>query len=191
MGIPTRLGGVVPAMTGVYLLLFVLVAATLFGLWRKRTDGRMRTVSPGPVPANANVTGGGAGVVVAPDDSEPLIVDGHPIEVVDHTLIPAADVLGAADLGQPLGEQATLLQFSSAFCAPCRSARAVLGDVASMVPGVVHIEVDAESHLELVRQLDVTRTPTVLVLDSTGRIRTRATGAPRKADVIAALGEVI
>ena len=119
MGIPTRLGGVVPAMTGVYVLLFVLVAATLFGLWRKRTDGRMRTVSPGPVPANANVAGG-AGVVVAPDDSEPLIVDGHPIEVVDHTLIPAADVLGPADLGQPLGEQATLLQFSSAFCAPCR-----------------------------------------------------------------------
>jgi thiol-disulfide isomerase/thioredoxin len=191
MGIPTGLGGVVPAMTGVYLLLFVLVAATLFGLWRKRTDGRMRTVSSGPVPANANVAGGGAGVVAAPDGSELLIVDGHPIEVVDHTLIPAADVLGPADLGQPLGEQATLLQFSSAFCAPCRTARAVLGDVASMVPGVVHIEVDAESHLDLVRQLDVTRTPTVLVLDATGRIRTRATGAPRKADVIAALGEVI
>ncbi len=193
MGIPTRLGGVVPAMTGVYVLLIVLVAATLFGLWRKRTDGRMRTVSSvsasTPVPATANVAG--AGVGGAPDDSEPLIVDGHPIEVVDHTLSPAADVLGPADLGQPLGEQATLLQFSSAFCAPCRTARAVLGDVASMVPGVVHIEVDAESHLDLVRQLDVTRTPTVLVLDSTGRIRTRATGAPRKADVIAALGEVI
>lgn len=193
MGIPTGLGGVVPAMTGVYVLLIVLVAATLFGLWRKRTDGRMRTVSSvsasTPVPATANVAG--AGVGGAPDDSEPLIVDGHAIEVVDHTLIPAADVLGPADLGQPLGEQATLLQFSSAFCAPCRTARAVLGDVASMVPGVVHIEVDAESHLDLVRRLDVTRTPTVLVLDSTGRIRTRATGAPRKADVIAALGEVI
>ena len=189
MGIPTGLGGVVPAMTGVYVLLIVLVAATLFGLWRKRTDGRMRTVASAPVPATANVAG--AGVVGAADDSEPLIVDGHPIEVVDHTLVPAADVLGPADLGQPLGEQATLLQFSSAFCAPCRTARAVLGDVAAMVPGVVHIEVDAESHLDLVRQLDVIRTPTVLVLDATGRIRTRATGAPRKADVIAALGEVI
>jgi thiol-disulfide isomerase/thioredoxin len=178
-------------MTGVYLLVIVLVAATLFGLWRKRTDGRMRTVSSAPVPATANVAGGGAEVVGATDDSEPLIVDGHPIEVADHTVIPAADVLGPADLGQPLGEKATLLQFSSAFCAPCRTARAVLGDVASMVPGVVHIEVDAESHLDLVRQLDVIRTPTVLVLDSTGRVRTRATGAPRKADVIAALGEVI
>jgi thiol-disulfide isomerase/thioredoxin len=175
-------------MTGVYVLVIVLVAATLFGLWRQRTDGRMRTVTAPPAPAPG--PGGGLGSA-AVDDSEPLLVDGHPIEVVDHTLVPAADVLGVADLGQPLGEQATLLQFSSAFCTPCRATRVVLGDVASMVPGVVHIEVDAESHLELVRQLDITRTPTVLVLDATGRIRTRATGAPRKADVIAALGEVI
>jgi thiol-disulfide isomerase/thioredoxin len=199
MGIPTCPGGVVPAMTGVYLLLIVLVAATLFGLWRKRTDGRMRPVvaaaasaaAPGDVSASSTGSSTISSRQGVADDSEPLILDGHPIEVADHTDIPAADVLGPADLGQPLGEQATLLQFSSAFCAPCRTARAVLGDVASMVPGVVHIEVDAESHLQLVRQLDVTRTPTVLVLDSTGRIRTRATGAPRKADVIAALGEVI
>jgi thiol-disulfide isomerase/thioredoxin len=199
MGIPTRPGGVVPAMTGFYVLLVVLVAATLFGLWRQRTDGRMRTVGtvPAPVPAGGGAAGGVAGTgagtagATAGDDSEPLIIDGHPIEVADHTVIPPADVLGPADLGQPLGEQATLLQFSSAFCAPCRATKVVLGDVAQMVPGVVHIEVDAESHLDLVRQLDVTRTPTVLVLDATGRIRTRATGAPRKADVIAALGEVI
>jgi thiol-disulfide isomerase/thioredoxin len=191
MGIPTGHGGVAAAMTGVYVLLIVLVAATLFGLWRQRTDGRMRTVGAAPARPPMPGTGGGAVVVGSADDSEPLIIDGHPVEVVDHSVIPAADVLGAADLGHPLGEQATLLQFSSAFCAPCRATKVVLGDVAAMVPGVVHIEVDAESHLDLVRQLDVTRTPTVLVLDSTGRIRTRATGAPRKADVIAALGEVI
>ncbi len=196
MGIPTGPGGVVPAMTGVYVLLIVLVAATLFGVWRKRTDGRMRTVAaviPAvPAPSAGGVVVGASGAAVAAaDDSEPLIVDGHPVEVADHTVIPASDVLGPADLGQPLGEQATLLQFSSAFCAPCRSTKVVLGDVAAMLPGVVHIEVDAESHLDLVRQLDVTRTPTVLVLDATGRIRTRATGAPRKADVIAALGDVM
>jgi len=195
-------------MTGFYVLLVVLLAATLFGLWRRRTDGRMRPVGTVPAPASsasaagasaaAGVAGGAApagatGPAAGPagDDSEPLIIDGHPIEIADHTVIPAADVLGPADLGQPLGEQATLLQFSSAFCAPCRATKVVLGDVAQMVPGVVHIEVDAESHLDLVRQLDVTRTPTVLVLDATGRIRTRATGAPRKADVIAALGAVI
>jgi thiol-disulfide isomerase/thioredoxin len=191
MGIPTDPGGVVPLMTGVYVLLVVLAAATLFGLWRQRTDGRMRSVSPAPLPSPVPAPAGDAGLEGVRDDSEPLVIDGHVVEVVDHAVIPAADVLGAADLGQPLGERATLLQFSSAFCAPCRAARVVLGDVAGMVPGVVHIEVDAESHLDLVRQLDVTRTPTVLVLDAAGRIRTRATGAPRRADVIAALGQVV
>ena len=52
-----------------------------------------------------------------------------------------------------LGERATLLQFSSAFCAPCRATRRVLGDVAAATPGVVHIDVDAEHHLDVVRRL--------------------------------------
>ncbi|MSZ77222.1 MAG: thioredoxin [Actinobacteria bacterium] len=89
------------------------------------------------------------------------------------------------------GERATLLQFSSAFCAPCRATRRVLAEVAEVVPGVVHLEVDAEHHLALVRHLDVLRTPTTLVLDATGREVSRATGAPRKEDVVAALGRVI
>jgi hypothetical protein len=60
-----------------------------------------------------------------------------------------------------------------------------------MVPGIKHVELDAESHLELVRRLDIMRTPTVLVLDATGAIVTRASGQPRKADVIAALGTAV
>ncbi len=103
----------------------------------------------------------------------------------------AADRIVAADLGAELGERATLLQFSSAFCAPCRATRRTLAEVESMVDGVRHIELDAESHLELVRRLDIMRTPTVLVLDRTGAIVTRASGQPRKADVIAALGVAV
>ncbi len=72
-----------------------------------------------------------------------------------------------AELGQPLGSRATLLQFSSAFCAPCRATRRIL-----------------------VRLLDVRRTPTVFVLGPDGQIARRASGQPRKADVIAALGTV-
>lgn len=98
------------------------------------------------------------------------------------------DRLTAADLDGALGERATMVQFSSAFCAPCRATRRVLSEVETMVEGVRHIELDAESHLDLVRRLDILRTPTVLVLDSTGAIVTRASGQPRKADVIAALG---
>lgn len=90
-------------------------------------------------------------------------------------------------LGAVLGERATLLQFSSAFCAPCRATRTLLAHVAGTEPGVVHVEVDAEQHLELVRRLDVRKTPTTLVLDGRGREVRRASGAPRRADVLAAL----
>ncbi|MFG3249747.1 TlpA family protein disulfide reductase [Streptomyces sp. NPDC048187] len=103
----------------------------------------------------------------------------------------AAPRLDAADLGAELGPRATLVQFSSAFCAPCRATRRVLGEVAGMVPGVAHVEIDAEGHLDLVRALDVVKTPTVLVLDAGGRVVRRAVGLPRKADVVAALGEAV
>lgn len=86
-----------------------------------------------------------------------------------------------------LGERATLVQFSSAFCAPCRTTRVVLADVAERHDGVAHLEIDAEQHLDLVRALDVRRTPTTLILDPAGRELTRAAGAPRREQVLAAL----
>ena len=99
-------------------------------------------------------------------------------------------VVTSQDLREPLGPAATLVQFSTAFCAPCRATRRILAEVAGMVDGVTHVEIDAESRLDLVRKLDVRRTPTVLVLGPDGRVAKRASGQPRKADVIAALGEV-
>ncbi|MFE7194906.1 TlpA family protein disulfide reductase [Kitasatospora sp. NPDC057541] len=99
--------------------------------------------------------------------------------------------LSAAELGEALGERATLVQFSTAFCQPCRATRRVLAEVAGMVGGVAHVELDAEERLELVRRLEIVRTPTVLVLDAGGRVVRRAAGQPRKADVIAALGAAV
>ncbi|MFH9979338.1 MULTISPECIES: TlpA family protein disulfide reductase [unclassified Streptomyces] len=110
------------------------------------------------------------------------------------TRVPGRDEgrrLGSAELGEDLGTRATLVQFSSAFCAPCRATRRILGEVAGLVPGVAHVEVDAEARLDLVRALGILRTPTVLVLDADGRVVRRAAGQPRKADVIAALGEAL
>lgn len=100
------------------------------------------------------------------------------------------DDLAALGIGRP-GEKATLVQFSSAFCAPCRATRRVLGEVASTVDGVTYAEVDAESHLDAVRRFNVLRTPTVLVLDGRRRVVVRASGQPRKADVIAAVGRAV
>jgi hypothetical protein len=62
--------------------------------------------------------------------------------------------------------------------------------VAAVVPGVEHLEIDAEHHLDLVRRLGILRTPTTLVLDGAGSEVARAAGAPRKEQVIAALGSV-
>lgn len=99
--------------------------------------------------------------------------------------------LGAAELGVELGRRATLVQFSSAFCRPCRATRRTLAEVSDMIDGVSHVEIDAEERLALVRDLNILKTPTVLVLDASGRIVTRASGQPRKADVIAALGQAV
>jgi thiol-disulfide isomerase/thioredoxin len=111
----------------------------------------------------------------------------EPGHTADPTRRLTADDLG----GGSLGERATLVQFSTAFCQPCRPTRRLLSEVAAMVDGVRHIDIDAESHLDLVRRLDVVRTPTVLVLDRDGTVVRRAVGVPRKPDVVAALGEAI
>lgn len=103
----------------------------------------------------------------------------------------SAESLSAVDLGAALGDRATLVQFSSAFCAPCRATRVLLTDIAGQVEGVVAVDVDAESQLDLVRRLNIMRTPTVLVLDKAGAVVQRASGLPRRENVIAALGEAI
>ena len=134
---------------GLLVLAIALVMATAFGVWRRRTDGRLRAGDPR-----------------APE--RPTFPTSH--------------------LGVALGERATLVQFSSAFCQPCRGTRRVLTEVADMVDGGVAVDVDAEAHLDLVREWNVLRTPTVFVLDAEGRVAQRAAGQPRTVDVIAALG---
>jgi len=95
--------------------------------------------------------------------------------------------LTEADLGQPLGDRATLLQFSSAFCAPCRATRQLLSDVAGRTDGVAHVEIDVATRTDLARQLDVRRTPTVFVLGPGGQIARRASGLPRRTEVVDAV----
>ncbi len=147
---------------GAWVLVVALVLATAFGLWRAASDGRFR--------GTHEVRG--------------AVTDDVPEEG-------RVSVLEGSDIEHDLGDRATLLQFSSAFCAPCRVTRRVLTEVAQVVPGVVHVEVDAEHHLDLVRRLGVTRTPTTLVLDAHGQEVSRASGAPKRDEVIATLARAI
>jgi thiol-disulfide isomerase/thioredoxin len=158
---------------GMVALLAALAVAVTGGVVWQRTNGRMRAtkaVVPEPV-----LSGDG------PDGNVP---DGNPAVGAGT----AGQGLSSEDVGHPLGDRATLVQFSSAFCAPCRATRRILADVAGMTQGVAHVEIDAESRLDLVRQLNVLRTPTVLVLAGDGTIVRRASGQPSKPDVIAAIG---
>lgn len=138
-----------PSPAGILVLVAVLAAATAFGWWRRRHDGRLRAVRK------------------CPSDAAP------------HRATLTA-------LGVRPGER-TLVQFSAPVCAPCRAARRVLADVAARLDGVTVLEVGVDEHLDAARELDVWRTPTVLVVDGAGRVVRRAAGVPDRDELIAAL----
>lgn len=98
--------------------------------------------------------------------------------------------VSASEIGSELGEEATVLQFSSAFCTPCRATRSTLSSVVSHYPKIKHVEVDAESNLDLVRRLDIRQTPTTIFLNSSGKEIARAVGAPKRDQVVNALERI-
>ena len=128
-------------------IVIVLVLATAYGVWHKRTRGK---------------------IVVKADKG----------------------LITPAMIGANLGSRATLLQFSSAFCGPCRATRLLIEDVTADMADVAHVEVDAEANLELVRQLDIRSTPTTLFLDGTGHGVGRAVGAPKRDQVVTAISAI-
>jgi thiol-disulfide isomerase/thioredoxin len=181
---------------GLVALAAALVVAVAVGLTWRATSGKMRPApaaarpaqaGPAPEPADKDIMTLDA--VTAGTTALDVATGAEPPETAAQGRTPGR--VTAADIGQPLGAGATLLQFSSAFCAPCRATRVILADVARQAPGVAHVEIDAESHLDLVRALGVLRTPTVFVLGADGAITARASGQPRKADVLGALGAAL
>ena len=89
-----------------------------------------------------------------------------------------------SELGNKYGKRATVVQFSTTFCSECRAAKALISDVTSTLSDISYIEIDAESNLELVRKVDIRSTPTTLFLDKAGFEIARATGAPKRDQLI-------
>lgn len=103
----------------------------------------------------------------------------------------AARVL-PADVGvDGFGERATLLQFSTEFCAPCRPTRRLLAGTAAGRPGVAHLEIDLTRQPLLADRFRILQTPTTLLLDSTGAVRARIGGTPREAALLSTLDSVL
>ena len=98
--------------------------------------------------------------------------------------------LDASIIGVELGSRVTMVQFSSAFCSPCRATKALLEDMVKKLPDVRYAHIDAESHLELVRKLDIRSTPTTLFLNAAGVEVGRAMGTPKRSQVMAAVDAI-
>jgi thiol-disulfide isomerase/thioredoxin len=96
----------------------------------------------------------------------------------------------ADQIGSPLGARVTMVQFSSAFCSPCRATRVLLEQMVQSMTDVTYAHIDAESHLELVRQLNILSTPTTLFLNRDGVEVGRAMGTPKRSQVLAAVAAV-
>jgi thiol-disulfide isomerase/thioredoxin len=181
-------------MTGLIALVVALVVATAIGLVLRQRSGKFRAAGQ---PRGASRTAASRAVAAATAVAAVDLPVGSSTPVTGDSARSAekptvgGEMLTEADLGAELGERATLVQFSTAFCAPCRPTRLILAQVADMVAGVRHIDIDATERLDLVGRLRINSTPTILVLGPGGAISKRASGLPRKADVIAALGQVI
>lgn len=79
-----------------------------------------------------------------------------------------------------LGEVATLLQFSTELCARCPGVHRTLSSIAADREGVRHLDVDLTHRPDIAKHFHVLQTPTTLVLDRDGVIRTRFGGAPSR-----------
>jgi thiol-disulfide isomerase/thioredoxin len=86
---------------------------------------------------------------------------------------------------RPAEADLTVVQFSTAFCGPCRATKARLQQLQATRPGLAVVQVDAESHLDEVRELDVRRTPTLFYLGRDGALIGRSSGAPRPEELTA------
>ena len=104
----------------------------------------------------------------------------------------SAELVREADIGaEAFGRRATLLQFSSEFCAPCTTTARILGSLASERDGVEHVDVDLTHRPELAHRFGILQTPTTLLLDASGAVHARIGGAARPLEVRASLDRIL
>lgn len=136
--------------TKLAILVTLVIAAAIAGLvWRART-GRAKAVKPS-------------------DESG----FGPSVDLRELAAIKDGELVSA------FGKGTTFLQFSSEYCTQCRQTARLLGELEAADDSILHIEVDITNRLELAKKYSILQTPTTLVLDSHGRIRSRIGGAAK------------
>ncbi|MEY4276150.1 MAG: hypothetical protein RIS26_613 [Actinomycetota bacterium] len=102
--------------------------------------------------------------------------------------------IGATKNGVPVtkfGEHTTFLQFSSETCSTCKHTAKLFSELEKTSHGVLHIEVDLTHRLDLAEKFGILQTPTTLVLDSKGIVKSRIGGAPKPSTIEEEIGHFV
>jgi len=102
--------------------------------------------------------------------------------------------VGATKDGKPVtafGEHTTFLQFSSETCATCKQTAKLFHELEKTSHGVLHIEIDLTHRLDLAEKFGILQTPTTLVLDSKGIVKSRIGGAPKPSTIEEEIGHFV
>ncbi len=86
---------------------------------------------------------------------------------------------------------ATLVQFSTPLCSPCKTTRTVLSAVAGDHASVSHVDIDLSERPELATLFNIAQTPTTFILDRDGALRARIGGAVKRDAVVAELDSIL
>jgi len=102
--------------------------------------------------------------------------------------------IGATKNGVPVtkfGEHTTFLQFSSETCSTCKQTAKLFEQLEKTSHGVLHIDVDLTHRLDLADKFGILQTPTTLVLDSKGIVKSRIGGAPKPSTIEEEIGHFV
>lgn len=95
------------------------------------------------------------------------------------------------DTTESLGSAATFVQFSTEFCSKCPGTRRLLGEVAGTGSGVRVVDIDLTHRPDLADRFSILQTPTVLLLDHAGTVRSRFAGTVQRTILAAELRSVL
>lgn len=158
--------------SAVAVLVGVLALATVLGLVLRSRTGRAQYTTAPAAPNGSHTPDDAGSTSVGTTDRSSSTA---------HGLAP----------DEAFGHRATLVQFSTPTCARCPGTRRQLDAVAAEHDGVVRLEIDVADRPEVAARYNVLQTPTVLLVDGDGTVRTRFGGPPRRDELARALDAVL
>lgn len=98
--------------------------------------------------------------------------------------------ISKSEIGIDLGQRVTIMQFSSAFCSPCKATAQIITNLVKDMSDVVYTQIKSEENLKLIEKFDIKSTPTVVFFNGHGMEVGRAVGTPTNDQVLAAISSV-